>query len=65
MKTDGLVQMMYWYWKKNGIRPSVFYTMPRGELILIQEFFKMELEEEQEKREAFEKNPVCPAMLFM
>lgn len=58
--------MMYWYWKKKGIRPSVFYTMPKGELKLIQGFFRMELEEEIKKREAMEKNPhICPAALLL
>lgn len=43
--------MMYWYWTKKGIRPSVFYSMPRGELRLIQAFFELEMEEDVKRRE--------------
>ena len=40
--------MMYYYWKTKGIRPSVFYSMPKGELIVIQAFFEEELRENRE-----------------
>ena len=40
--------MMYFYWKYKGIRPSVFYSMPRGELIVIQAFYEKEIEERNE-----------------
>lgn len=43
---------MYYYWVNKGVRPSVFYGMPRGELTVIQAFYEKELEE----REEFEKN---------
>lgn len=37
--------MMYWYWVRKGIRPSVFYSMPKGELTVIQAFYEKELDE--------------------
>lgn len=37
--------MMYYYWKHGRIRPSVFYSMPRGELIVLQAFYEQEVEE--------------------
>lgn len=36
---------MYYYWKHGRIRPSVFYSMPRGELIVLQAFYEQEVEE--------------------
>lgn len=41
--------MMYFYWRHGRIRPSVFYQMPRGELIVIQAFFEKEVEERNEQ----------------
>lgn len=40
--------MMYYYWKNGRIRPSVFYSMPKGELTVIQAFFEKEVEEYNE-----------------
>lgn len=40
--------MMYYYWKNGRIRPSVFYSMPKGELTVIQAFFEKEVEEHNE-----------------
>ena len=40
--------MMYYYWKNGRIRPSVFYSMPRGELIVLQAFFEKVVEEHNE-----------------
>lgn len=40
--------MMYYYWVNHGIRPSVFYSMPRGELTVVQAFYEKELEERAE-----------------
>lgn len=37
--------MMYYYWKNGRVRPSVFYSMPKGELTVIQAFFEREVEE--------------------
>lgn len=37
--------MMYYYWKNGRVRPSVFYSMPKGELTVIQAFFEKEVEE--------------------
>ncbi len=39
---------MYYYWVNRGIRPSVFYSMPKGELTVIQAFYEKELEEREE-----------------
>lgn len=37
--------MMYHYWNKFGMRPSVFYNMPLGEKIVIRAFFENEIKE--------------------
>jgi hypothetical protein len=57
------VQMMYWYWKKKGIRPSVFYQIPYGELTIIRAFYELEVEEENEKIKALSGMP-CPALFW-
>ena len=31
-------EMMYYYWTRHGIRPSVFYGMPPGERLVIRAF---------------------------
>lgn len=56
--------MMYWYWKKRGIRPSVFYSMPRGELTVIQAFHQKEVEEYNEAMKQAEGKAVCPLWLL-
>ncbi|WP_165000430.1 hypothetical protein [Anaerophilus nitritogenes] len=45
--------MIYYFWKTKGIRPSVIYNMPRGELILLMAFYEKEMQEIEEmmKRE--------------
>ncbi|MED4973649.1 MULTISPECIES: hypothetical protein [Geobacillus thermoleovorans group] len=55
--------MMYWYWKKKAIRPSVFYQIPYGELTIIRAFYELEIEEENEKIKALSGMP-CPALLW-
>lgn len=56
---------MYYYWKHGRIRPSVFYTMPRGELTVLQAFYEKEMEERNELiRKANEGKMVCPMSLF-
>ncbi|MBP0725533.1 hypothetical protein J5Y03_10070 [Bacillus sp. RG28] len=55
--------MMYWYWKKKGIRPSFFFELPRGEMAIISAFFEEELKEEVEKRKAMSEGSICPGML--
>jgi hypothetical protein len=40
--------MMYYYWKHGRVRPSVFYTMPKGELMVLQAFFEQEIAENNE-----------------
>ena len=46
---------MYYYWKTKGIRPSVFYSMPKGELILIKAFFEKEIADKNKNNEG-----LCP-----
>ncbi|WP_165916262.1 hypothetical protein [Marinisporobacter balticus] len=47
--------MLYYYWKTKGIRPSVIYNMPRGELILLMAFYEKEIEEiEKMMKEQYE-----------
>lgn len=45
---------MYYYWVNKGIRPSVFYSMPSGELKVIQAFYEKELEERKEFEEKYQ-----------
>ena len=37
--------MMYYYWTRHGIRPSVLFNMPMGERLVIRAFFEHEREE--------------------
>ncbi|MCT4605859.1 MAG: hypothetical protein N4A64_07100 [Marinisporobacter sp.] len=47
--------MLYYYWKTKGIRPSVLYNMPRGEMILLMAFYEKEMEElEKMMKEQYE-----------
>lgn len=39
--------MMYHYWNTKGIRPSVLYNMPKGELLLIMAFYEEEMKERE------------------
>lgn len=39
--------MMYYYWRTKGIRPSVFYNMPKGELMVVMAFFEEEIKEKK------------------
>ena len=34
--------MMYYYWSRHAIRPSVFYNMPPGEKLMIRAFYEQE-----------------------
>lgn len=56
--------MMYFYWKHRGIRPSVFYSMPRGELTVIQAFYEYEAKERNELMESAKGKAVCPLWLM-
>jgi len=38
---------MYYYWRTKGIRPSVFYNLPKGELMVITAFFEEEIKEKE------------------
>lgn len=55
--------MMYWYWKKKGIRPSFFFDLPKGERTIIHAFFEEELKEESERMKSLEGGSVCPRMM--
>lgn len=57
--------MMYYYWKHRGIRPSVFYSMPRGELTVIQAFYEYEVKERNELMKSAKGKAVCPLWLTM
>lgn len=39
--------MMYYYWNKNGMRPSVFYNMSQGEKLVVRAFFEYEIEKKE------------------
>ena len=52
--------MMYYYWKHKGIRPSVFYSMPRGELTVLQAFYEKEISERNKMIESAKGKAVCP-----
>ena len=57
--------MMYFYWKHGRVRPSVFYSLPKGELTVLQAFYKQEIEERNQLMEAVNNGKmVCPMMLF-
>lgn len=56
--------MMYYYWKHKGISPSVFYSMPRGELTVIQAFYEREIADRNEAIKNSEGKAVCPLWLF-
>lgn len=40
--------MMYYYWTRHGIRPSVLYQMPPGERLLIRAFYEYDREQVEE-----------------
>lgn len=56
---------MYYYWKHKGIRPAVFYSMPKGELTVIQAFYEKEMEERNKLLKAMDGKVACPYYLFM
>ena len=56
--------MMYYYWKYRGISPSVFYSMPKGELLVVKAFYEKEIEERNEAIKASQGKAVCPLWLF-
>ncbi|RLP95771.1 hypothetical protein D9545_16020 [Geobacillus stearothermophilus] len=60
---------MYWYWKKKGIRPSVFYQIPYGELTIIRAFYELEVDVNyhfisEQKRHFFAHSFRKPSPLF-
>ena len=56
--------MMYYYWKRKGISPSVFYAMPKGELTVVQAFYEQEIAERNEVIKQAQGKAVCPLWLF-
>ena len=57
---------MFYYWKHKGIRPSVFYSMPKGEWTVIQAFYEKEIEERDKVlKEMAKNNVVCPYQFFV
>ena len=56
--------MMYYYWTKKGIRPSVFYEMPKGELMVVQAFYEQEITDKNEMIRQSEGKAVCPLWLL-
>ena len=56
--------MMYYYWKNGRIRPSVFYSMPKGELTVLQAFFEKEVEEQNELVKGVEGKGVLPVAVI-
>lgn len=57
--------MMYYYWKEKGIRPSVFYSMPIGERLIVQAFYENEIEEKNKNRQEMRNSetPIFPVVL--
>ncbi|MCG7410125.1 hypothetical protein MH117_22175 [Paenibacillus sp. ACRRX] len=39
--------MLYYYWSRKGIRPSIIQSMPAGERHLIRAFYEMEQEDRE------------------
>lgn len=56
--------MMYYYWKNGRVRPSVFYSMQKGELTVIQAFFEKEVEEHNELVKRTENKGVTPVAII-
>jgi hypothetical protein len=56
---------MYYYWRRKGIRPSVFYSMPKGELTVIQAFYEKEIEDRDKAQKEMDGKVFCPYQLFM
>ena len=56
--------MMYYYWKNGRIPPSVFYSMPKGELTVLQAFFEKEIEEHNALVHGTEGKGALPVVLL-
>lgn len=56
--------MMYYYWKNGRIRPSVFYSMPKGELTVLQAFFEKEVEERNDLVKGVEGKGILPVAVI-
>lgn len=55
--------MMYYYWKNGRVRPSVFYSMPKGELTVIQSFYQREISDKNEVIKSMDGKAFCPYLL--
>lgn len=55
--------MMYYFWKHGRIRPSVFYSMPRGELTVVQAFYEQEVKERNDLIDSSKGKVMCPLWL--
>lgn len=49
-------QMMYYYWKHGRVLPSVFYKLPRGELLVLQAFYEQEIDDNNKELERANKS---------
>ncbi len=56
---------MYHYWVHGKVRPSVFYSMPRGELTVIHAFYEKEVQERNELIKSSKGKAVCPLWFFI
>ena len=48
--------MMYYYWKHGRVLPSVFYKLPRGELLVLQAFYEQEIDDNNKELERANKS---------
>ena len=48
--------MMYYYWKHGRVLPSVFYKLPRGELLVLQAFYEQEIDDKNKELERANKS---------
>jgi hypothetical protein len=39
--------MLFYYWKRHGILPSVLFNLPIGEKLVIRAFYEQEIEDTQ------------------
>lgn len=51
--------MMYYYWTRRGVRPSVFYNMSEGEKTVVRAFYELEIEE---KNRLARQDHICPLL---
>ncbi|WP_167336430.1 hypothetical protein [Paenibacillus tyrfis] len=54
--------MLYYYWSRKGIRPSVIHNLPPGEYTLIRAFYEYEHEEREKVYASGKVWPFIPVM---